>query len=105
MLLPSVTTELLLCACGRLIGSEPTESPAIPENASVRLKCSFPRAVATSLPAPIASTTARQNASSAEASASTPTCACWRTLAIVADASWRLRSSSVSSHTSANGTK
>ena len=36
------------------------------------MKCSVPRAVAISLPAPIASTTARQNASSANASASTP---------------------------------
>ncbi len=45
---------------------------------------SRPCAVAISRRAPIASTSARQNASSAKASPMTPTLACWRTLATAA---------------------
>ncbi len=96
---------LLLCPCTRSTASIPASAPAIAGNARVGTKRKVPCVAGTSRPAPMAATSARQNASSANASASTPTFACCRTFATVAAARLRVRASSVSSHASASGRK
>src|SRR5581483_3336950 len=78
---PSVTEVLVLCVCSAPMVRLTTSSPASSANFVLGVKRSVPFAVLSSRFSPIALTTWRQKASSASASAITPTFACWRTRA------------------------